>query len=253
MMDIKPIETVYNGYRFRSRLEARWAVFFDAAGIKYEYEPEGFKAEDGTMYLPDFYLTNKHCWVEVKSNYDKLISEKHKLDSILLSDNTPIGRDGLMILGPIPDQYTNLSGIEPYYSIPFFLFYRRVNDSYDQDGETRVAYHHAVQLSFKCFLRHKGVTWLINPNFMCHTADDDDGIPDIVAESIMHCGENNKIQELLTSQLCLNGYPVACECDSFPITSYHLPVTIAKETYDYFQPCFAKARQARFEHGEYPT
>ena len=39
-MDIKPIETVYNGYRFRSRLEARWAVFFDAAGIEYEYEPE---------------------------------------------------------------------------------------------------------------------------------------------------------------------------------------------------------------------
>lgn len=24
-MDIKPIETLYNGYRFRSRLEARWA------------------------------------------------------------------------------------------------------------------------------------------------------------------------------------------------------------------------------------
>lgn len=26
-MTIKPIETVYNGYRFRSRLEARWARF----------------------------------------------------------------------------------------------------------------------------------------------------------------------------------------------------------------------------------
>lgn len=25
---IKPIETIYNGYHFRSRLEARWAVFF---------------------------------------------------------------------------------------------------------------------------------------------------------------------------------------------------------------------------------
>ncbi len=40
-MEIKAIDTVYNGYKFRSRLEARWAVFFDAAGIKYEYEPEG--------------------------------------------------------------------------------------------------------------------------------------------------------------------------------------------------------------------
>jgi hypothetical protein len=30
------------GYRFRSRLEARWAVFFDVAGIPWQYEPEGF-------------------------------------------------------------------------------------------------------------------------------------------------------------------------------------------------------------------
>ncbi len=52
---MKNIETFYNGYHFRSRLEARWAVFFDNAGIKYEYEPEGFEHE-GKRYLPDFYL-----------------------------------------------------------------------------------------------------------------------------------------------------------------------------------------------------
>lgn len=72
-MSIKPIETIYNGYRFRSRLEARWAVFFDAAGIKYQYEPEGFTLPDGSLYLPDFYLPDvfsrssvKGLWVEVK-------------------------------------------------------------------------------------------------------------------------------------------------------------------------------------------
>ena len=53
---IKAIETRYRGYRFRSRLEARWAVFFDAARIPYQYEPEGFQLSDGTLYLPDFYL-----------------------------------------------------------------------------------------------------------------------------------------------------------------------------------------------------
>ena len=53
MSEIKAIETYYKGYRFRSRLEARWAVFFDAAGIKYEYEPEGFVMSDGTKYLPE--------------------------------------------------------------------------------------------------------------------------------------------------------------------------------------------------------
>lgn len=51
---IKPIETEYNGYRFRSRLEARWAVFFDALGVRYEYEPEGFELPSGKLYLPDF-------------------------------------------------------------------------------------------------------------------------------------------------------------------------------------------------------
>lgn len=53
---MKPIETVYRGYRFRSRLEARWAVFFDSLGLRWEYEPEGFEFSDGTRYLPDFFV-----------------------------------------------------------------------------------------------------------------------------------------------------------------------------------------------------
>ena len=62
---IKPIETRYNGYRFRSRLEARWAVFFDHLGIKYEYEKEGFELPSG-RYLPDFWLPQYNAWFEVK-------------------------------------------------------------------------------------------------------------------------------------------------------------------------------------------
>ncbi len=46
MADFKAIETLYKGYRFRSRLEARWAVFFDALGLKWEYEKEGFGGKD---------------------------------------------------------------------------------------------------------------------------------------------------------------------------------------------------------------
>lgn len=69
----KPIETVYKGYRFRSRLEARWAVFFDTLGIEWRYEPEGFDL-DGVWYLPDFWLptvclrsgTMAGLWVEIK-------------------------------------------------------------------------------------------------------------------------------------------------------------------------------------------
>lgn len=69
-MEIKPIETHYNGYRFRSRLEARWAVFFDAAGIKYEYEPEGFELKSGRKYLPDFWLLEFQIYVEIKPSLD---------------------------------------------------------------------------------------------------------------------------------------------------------------------------------------
>lgn len=54
MGGIRSIPTEYNGYRFRSRLEARWAIFFDALGVDYEYEPEGFELPSGKRYLPDF-------------------------------------------------------------------------------------------------------------------------------------------------------------------------------------------------------
>ena len=70
-MNIKAIETVYKGYHFRSRLEARWAVFFDALGLEWEYEPEGFDLGDGIYYLPDFLITGfcgNKCWVEIKAD-----------------------------------------------------------------------------------------------------------------------------------------------------------------------------------------
>ena len=64
--NIKPIETQYNGFRFRSRLEARWAIFFDVIGLKYEYEMEGYDME-GTRYLPDFYIPSLDRWFEIKA------------------------------------------------------------------------------------------------------------------------------------------------------------------------------------------
>lgn len=66
-MTIKAIETAYNGYRFRSRLEARWAVFLRKLGIEYRYEEQGFELPSG-LYLPDFTLPNfsKPTFLEVK-------------------------------------------------------------------------------------------------------------------------------------------------------------------------------------------
>lgn len=63
---MKVLETVYRGHRFRSRAEARWAVFFENLSIEYEYEPEGFDLGFGCLYLPDFYLPGLEVYFEVK-------------------------------------------------------------------------------------------------------------------------------------------------------------------------------------------
>lgn len=59
------IDTSYKGYLFRSRLEARWAVFLDRMGVRWEYEKEGYNL-DGDYYLPDFWLPDWNCWLEIK-------------------------------------------------------------------------------------------------------------------------------------------------------------------------------------------
>ncbi len=102
-MTIKPIETRYAGCRFRSRLEARWALFFDRADIGWQYEPQGFNI-DGRSYLPDFRLTSCGTWVEVKgqlSAADRAFLERAATQ--LPVDNGPGERGpGLIIVGEIP-------------------------------------------------------------------------------------------------------------------------------------------------------
>lgn len=99
-MQPRAIETRYKGYRFRSRLEARWAVFFDALGIKWEYEPEGFELGGGVRYLPDFRITvcgGIHCYVEIKPPGEIQKAEVNKLYlfSNILSDS---GKDSGLIV-----------------------------------------------------------------------------------------------------------------------------------------------------------
>lgn len=88
MATITPIETLYAGCRFRSRLEARWAVFFDSLNIKWEYEPQGYTVgKDKQPYLPDFRLPELDAFVDVK----------------LLADLTRSGKELFtLVLGGIP-------------------------------------------------------------------------------------------------------------------------------------------------------
>lgn len=113
---ISAIETEYAGCRFRSRLEARWAVFFDHLGIPWEYEPQGFDLSwrlsdhggDTTLqYLPDFWLPDLDVWAEVKGSLTipeafRLLNAAAALSSGGGGGCHDAGGNDVVLLGPIP-------------------------------------------------------------------------------------------------------------------------------------------------------
>ncbi len=115
---VKAIQTKYNGFNFRSRLEARWARFFDLVGIKYEYELEGFEipkpgGEGHWKYLPDFFLPQTETWVEVKGSLSDVTDDYLEMLAMALDfqgylpgvhESIGSGR-GLLWLGPIPTEF----------------------------------------------------------------------------------------------------------------------------------------------------
>jgi hypothetical protein len=64
-----PIATMLDGHRFRSRNEARLAVFLGKLGVPYDFEGCAFSMRDGTRYTPDFYLIEQRTWIEFKPRY----------------------------------------------------------------------------------------------------------------------------------------------------------------------------------------
>lgn len=106
-----PLETTYKGIRFRSRLEARWAVVFDALRIVWQYESQGFLLQNGQGYLPDFYLPDSGTWVEVKGSdhgvdwalVDAAVGGSLPLPGAFDSAQSKVLPGvGLLLLGPVP-------------------------------------------------------------------------------------------------------------------------------------------------------
>lgn len=98
---MQAIETRYKGFRFRSRLEARWAVFFDCLGIQWVYEPEGYELirEAGMLrYLPDFWLPEVGLFAEVKGNLNS-VSFGDDVEKMLLLANQ--SRRGILLLAEL--------------------------------------------------------------------------------------------------------------------------------------------------------
>lgn len=136
---LKAIETAYKGYRFRSRLEARWAVFFDAVGIKWEYEAEGYDLEDAGWYLPDFWLPDGKLWAEIKPVGEIPLYEQNKINA--LDDNPPGDGLGVIVLqGPPDDPYlpptVNLLMLCGIHDIDFEGAVRAARSARFEHGET---------------------------------------------------------------------------------------------------------------------
>lgn len=95
---ITPIETEYRGTRFRSRLEARWAIFFDNMKLEWTYEPESFDL-GSYLYKPDFWIPDIMCFCEVKPDW-KHVTDDTLEQCVLLAKST---KKPVLILDGLPD------------------------------------------------------------------------------------------------------------------------------------------------------
>jgi hypothetical protein len=109
---IEAIPTTYKGVQFRSRLEARWAVFFDFVGIKWQYEPRVLDVSWDSVYIPDFWLPHPiedfaaegwGFWMEVKPTVE--LAEGLSLTKLMdVCKSTK--HNGLVFIGrPLPGEY----------------------------------------------------------------------------------------------------------------------------------------------------
>ncbi len=150
---IKAIPTEYKGYRFRSRLEARWAVFFDACGVEWEYEPEGYDLGEGTYYLPDFLLhgvdgrAEGDLYVEVKGQMTD--EDARKIKRFAKTGINPYklekSETAILVVGKIPEGET-AADISDYIS----------STAYSADPD------HPCEFNFEtidgdCFAAHPGI------------------------------------------------------------------------------------------------
>lgn len=255
-MTIKAIETSYKGYRFRSRLEARWAVFFDALGIEWEYEKEGYELpniknselykslkenfeQDSNQessiefydsdaqtiyYLPDFYLPEYSCFIEIKgqlNNRDDLV----KCSRLSFHSRTPV-----YVFGNIPEtiQKKSKSGL---YAISYSKKFKNETLGFCFVGGLK---NESTNIFCECI---SCKTILIGP-------------PYILSKQ----GDNYDVFEKKDFGMC--SIPQNCCSSKFIEFGLSINREIINPQYLLFgeskkiSDAFKKARSARFEHGE---
>ena len=239
MSGIKPIETYYNGYRFRSRLEARWAVFFDALNIKYVYEPDGFELDGGYRYLPDFYLPETETYVEIKP--EDAFEIKMTCDGILFPENAAKYAYATNAITLDMGKMFLIAFGDPYHALSWPIAGESVSNSH-----LFYVAECAVHMVMRLANEHSDTT-----EFYCET----------------ECGERKNCSECDHWQnIATHSFLVFIADDTFIasgnglVREHLLPFESvlgnSEKIMSKWKPCYEaalKARQARFEHGETPT
>jgi len=78
---IVALPTYYGGVKFKSALEARWAMYFDEINVAWRYEDEGYALPSGP-YLPDFWLPVAGMHAEVKPDSGFSLLEVTRCDEL---------------------------------------------------------------------------------------------------------------------------------------------------------------------------
>lgn len=129
-MRVKAHPTTYGGVRFRSRLEATWAAFFDLAGIAWDYEPVDFEG-----WVPDFVLRVEGgpLYVEVKPVPLILWDNQWSVpDAAAFAKAKSHGKEvWVLLLGERPQSHADFFGIGRLMDEPEYepLLWQRVKDS----------------------------------------------------------------------------------------------------------------------------
>lgn len=114
------IPTEYKGVKFRSKLEARWAVFFDTLGIEWDYEPQGYEIGTGYMaYYPRYLFSDGETIpYETREGAElriKFAKEFKGIDISILDVLEPLGSLDPLLEWYLPDFW--LPGLEVWAEV----------------------------------------------------------------------------------------------------------------------------------------
>lgn len=258
MNNIKPIETKYKGYRFRSRLEARWAVFFDALGLSWEYEIEGLDL-NGTWYLPDFYINDWKCYIEIKplipkdlffvdddGNSAMLIAREDKL----AYDENPFMRPILMNNSTVDDKNVGREFCYVFFGVPGVPEIIKGDDGIWKlrdgcIGISPFSENGHIRLHFRAFCVKKGELEIWSYYLPRESIQgmrfgfSDDGLS--LFESIYKQASQGSGTSIQVVPSLPNTYILTIYTGKDDDISYNHPILV---------DAYKKARSARFEHGE---